>query len=62
MLTLRRKVDEDVVITFPGTNGPVEVIVRVLDIKGSIIALGFDGPKEVIIDRKEVHERRKQND
>lgn len=61
MLTLRRKVDEDVVITFPRPDGPVEVIVRVLDIKGSITALGFDGPKEVIIDRKEVHERRKRN-
>ena len=61
MLTLRRKVDEDVIITFPGTDAPVEVTVRVLEIKGSIIALGFDGPKDVRIDRKEVHERRKKN-
>jgi carbon storage regulator len=48
MLVFRRKVGEAVVL-----NGQIEV--RVLEITGSRVKLGFSAPREVIVVRKELH-------
>lgn len=57
MLTLTRRTLDRIVITMPdGTEGYVEVV----KIKGDRVLLGFGFPAEVRIDRKEVHEQRKE--
>lgn len=53
MLVLSRKKGEQVVIEG-------KVIVKVLSVKGDRVQLGFDAPKDVRIDRKEVAEQRAQ--
>lgn len=35
-----------------------DVVVSVLDIKGSNVRLGIDAPKDMIVDREEIHKRR----
>lgn len=47
MLVLSRKCGEDIVIA-------ENIKVRVLEIKGDRVKLGFDAPKEISIDRLEV--------
>ena len=48
MLVLSRLVDEQVVI-----DG--DIIVTVVEIRGDKVRLGFKAPKEIVIDRSEVH-------
>jgi carbon storage regulator len=52
MLVLTRKVGEEIVI---GT----DIRVTVVGIKGEKVRLGITAPKDVVVDRQEVHESRK---
>jgi carbon storage regulator len=52
MLVLTRKVGEVIVI---GNN----ICLTVVEIKGEKVRLGVTAPKEVIVDRQEIHEKRK---
>jgi len=49
MLVLTRRQDEEVII---GDN----VVVKVVEIKGSMVRLGFEAPAEVTIYRREIHD------
>jgi carbon storage regulator len=53
MLVLSRRVGEEIVI-----NGNIRV--SVVAVKGDRIRLGIDAPKDVHVDRSEVHERRRE--
>ncbi len=52
MLVLTRKVGEEIVI---GEN----VRLAVVSIQGEKVRLGITAPQDVVVDRQEVHERRK---
>lgn len=56
MLVLSRKKDERVVI---GT-GPTTVTVKVVEVRGDKVRLGFEAAKEVPIDREEVYEAKQR--
>ncbi len=51
-LTLSRHKDQSVVLTL----GETRVRVRVQDIKGGVVRLGFDAPRDVAIHREEVQQ------
>jgi carbon storage regulator len=51
MLVLSRKVGEEIVI---GDN----IRLMVVSIQGDRMRLGISAPKEVVVDRQEVHEKR----
>jgi carbon storage regulator len=51
MLVLTRKVGEEIVI---GDN----IHVVVVSIRGDRVRIGVSAPKEVVVDRQEVHDRR----
>jgi carbon storage regulator len=51
MLVLSRKVGEEIVI---GNN----IHLMVVAIKGDKVRIGISAPKEVVVDRLEVHEKR----
>lgn len=53
MLVLTRRVGETVVI---GSS----VTVTVLGVKGSQVRIGVEAPRNVAVDREEVHERKRQ--
>ena len=53
MLVLSRKKGESVMI-----DGGI--IVTVVEVRGDKVRLGFEAPREVTIDRKEVFEKKKQ--
>lgn len=50
MLTLSRKLDEEIVIGD-------DIVVKILRIDGKQVKLGISAPPEVRVDRKEVRER-----
>ncbi len=52
MLVLSRKTDEEIVITVNGTT----LSLKVVEIRGDKVRIGFDAPKDVSIWRKEVAE------
>jgi len=52
MLVLSRKVGEEILI---GDN----IHLMVVAIKGDKVRIGINAPKEVVVDRQEVHEARK---
>ena len=55
MLILTRRVSETLVITTPdGT----EIRTTVLGVKGNQVRIGVDAPKDVSIDREEIHDRK----
>ena len=54
-LILSRRVDESIII-----DGDVEV--TVLSVKGKQIRLGVKAPKDVAVDRKEIHELKLKED
>jgi len=54
MLVLSRKTGEEIVI---GNN----IHITVVAIKGENVRIGISAPKEVIVDRQEVHENRKNS-
>jgi carbon storage regulator len=49
MLVLTRKEDEEVIIAD-------DIVVRVVEIKGNVVRLGFEAPSDVPIHRKEVYD------
>lgn len=49
MLVLSRKVDESIIIAD-------NIVVKVLEIRGTIVRLGVDAPRDVSVHRHEVHE------
>lgn len=51
MLVLTRKTGEEIVI---GEN----IHVMVVAIKGDKVRIGINAPKEVVVDRQEIHEKR----
>jgi carbon storage regulator len=51
MLVLTRKTGEEIVI---GDN----VHVMVVGIKGQTVRIGINAPKEVVVDRQEIHKKR----
>jgi carbon storage regulator len=53
MLVLTRKVGEEIVI---GGN----IRITITQIKGDKVRLGISAPPEVIVDRAEVHQRRRE--
>jgi carbon storage regulator len=53
MLVLTRKVGEEIVI---GT----DIHVMVVAVQGDTVRLGVSAPKDIVVDRQEVAERRKQ--
>jgi len=53
MLVLTRKKDESIII-----NDNIEIIVT--EISGNRVRLGIDAPKDVVINRKEIHEEIKK--
>lgn len=50
-MILQRKVGEAIII-----NG--DITVRVLSIKGGYVSIGTDAPRDVVVDREEVNERK----
>ena len=54
MLVLSRKKNEKIVITGPGIEG--EIVLVVVDIRGDKIRLGVQAPQEVSIHRREVQD------
>jgi carbon storage regulator len=54
MLVLTRKIGEKITI---GN----DITVTVLAVKGTQIRLGIDAPKDVIVDRNEISEKRKKS-
>ena len=55
MLVLSRMRNESIVIG--GQGGIPEIRVTVVDIRGDKVRLGLEAPKEIPINRKEVHDR-----
>ena len=51
MLVLTRKPDESLVLNN-------NITVTILGIKGNQVKIGIEAPKDVIVDRKEIHIRR----
>jgi carbon storage regulator len=55
MLVISRHVNETIVI------GGGMVVITVVRLEHGKVRIGIDAPKELIVDRGEVHERRQQN-
>jgi len=53
MLILTRRPDESLVI------GP-DIVITVLGVKGHQVRLGIRAPKDVVVDREEVHARKQR--
>jgi carbon storage regulator len=52
MLVLSRKVGEEIIIDH-------HIHMTVVAVKGDRVRIGISAPKEVVVDRQEVHEKRK---
>ncbi len=56
MLVINRKVGQEIVI---GDN----IVIRVIEVKDGKVRIGVTAPKEIRVDRQEIHElRRKENE
>jgi carbon storage regulator len=53
MLVLTRKVGEEIIIE-------EEIRVIVVDIEGTRVRLGITAPRETVVDRREIYERRRR--
>ena len=53
MLVLTRKVGEEIVI-----GGDIHVVV--VAVQGAKVRIGISAPKDVVVDRQEIHEQRRQ--
>ena len=54
MLVLCRKIGEEIVI---GDN----IRITVMAVEGGKVRIGISAPKEVVVDRQEIHEKRKNS-
>lgn len=52
MLVISRRIGESIIIAD-------DISVKVLHLQGSRICLGIDAPLRIIVDREEVHQRKK---
>ena len=59
MLVLSRKRDEKIFVQIPGIDEKIEI--TVVQIDSSRVRLGFNAPKDVIILRKELEEKKIAN-
>jgi carbon storage regulator CsrA len=57
MLVLKRSVNEEIIITVNGHT----VTVVVAEARNGVVKLGFVAPPAVIVDRREVWERKQRN-
>jgi carbon storage regulator len=55
MLVLTRGIGGEIIIT---TADGQEITVAVLGVRGNQVRLGVNAPHDVVIDRKEIHERK----
>jgi len=55
MLVLTRPVGEEIIIT---TADGQQITVAVLGVRGNQVRIGVDAPRDVAVDRKEIHERK----
>ena len=53
MLVLTRKVGEEIII-----GGDIRVVV--VAVQGAKVRIGISAPKDVVVDREEIHEQRRQ--
>lgn len=60
MLVISRQRDEDVVIVVPPSETPTEIRVALVDLRGDKARLGFLAPRQVQIDRLELHEAKRR--
>ena len=51
MLVLTRKVGEQIVISG-------DICITIVAVRGDWVRLGISAPKETVVDRREIHERR----
>lgn len=58
MLVIRRRAGEGLVVTFPGGE---RLDVELLEIEGTQIKLGFQGPRQVRVLRREIAETERAN-
>lgn len=56
MLILKRRVDGKTVITVPPSSEPTTITATVVDWSPRGVRIGWDAPKQVLIDRKEIAE------
>ncbi len=56
MLVLTRRKDQEIIITVPPSTGPTQIVVKVADVLGSKVRVGFSAPDGVAINRAEVQE------
>jgi len=57
MLVLTRRVDETVIIDVPASETPTQIRVKVTDIRGDKVRVGFEAPHSIAINREEVYEQ-----
>ena len=57
MLVLRRIAGQSIVI---GENA--EITIKILQDKNGVISVGIDAPKNILVNRLEVHEKRQKDD
>lgn len=60
MLILNRKPDESIIITIPERSEKREIRVTIVDCIGRV-ALGIEADKDIVVDRLEIHNRKKSN-
>jgi carbon storage regulator len=53
MLVLTRRIGEEIIID-------EEICVTIVDIQGNQVRLGVTAPRETVVDRREIYERRRQ--
>lgn len=56
MLILTRRTGETIYIG----EGPRRVALTVLGVKGNQVRLGIEAPRDIVVDREEIHERKRR--
>jgi carbon storage regulator len=54
MLVLTRKVGEEIIID-------EDIRITIVDIRGDRVRIGITAPRKRVVDRREIHERRKRS-
>ena len=58
MLALKIAIEEETVITVPPSSSPTEIRVKLIEVRSAAAKLGWTAPREVVIDRECVHQRK----